>query len=434
MMLHMKALVIGAGVVGCSVALELRRCGWEVDVLDKNGDAGHGSTSASCGIVRRFYSQPGMIAMAHESASIWADWAGYLGPIDDNLARFHRPGMLFIPPRIDDATHRTVSEMTRLGIAARVLSADEVAELCPFLETASQHPAKPVDDPEFFEPTGRRIEGAVFEEDAGYVVSPGVATQNLRRAGERESVRFLLNTLAVGVERTATGTFSTETGDGTLLGSDVVINVAGPHSGHVNRLAGVELPLETRALRREVHLLKNPRFEEGGDEPLPIVGDLDNGIYFRPEGGGRDILVGSTEPACDEPEWIDDPDDFDHGVTELYRERQCLRLMKRFPEVGYGAARGLGALYDVTLLDWYPIADKTDLPGYFVCIGTSGSSFKTAPVLGRLMAGLVEAQRDGRDTDVQPFLLDLPRIGASVDASFLSRLRTPNRSTGTVIG
>ncbi|NIM63401.1 MAG: FAD-dependent oxidoreductase, partial [Acidobacteria bacterium] len=47
----MKALIIGAGVVGCSTALELRRCGWDVDVVDKNGDAGHGSTSASCGIV-----------------------------------------------------------------------------------------------------------------------------------------------------------------------------------------------------------------------------------------------------------------------------------------------------------------------------------------------------------------------------------------------
>jgi len=402
--------------------------------VDKNGDAGHGSTSASCGIVRRFYSQPGMIAMAHEAAAIWSDWANYLGPIDDGLARFLRPGMLFIPPRIDDGVRRTVAEMTRLGIAARLLSADEVAELFPFLETASQHPAKPTDDPEFFEPTGRQIAGAVFEEDAGYVVSPGVATQNLRTAGEREGVRFVLNTQVIGVAQTATGAFTSESDGGASLTSDVVINVAGPHSSRVNRMAGIDLPLETRALRREVHVQKNPRFDDGEAGSLPIVGDLDNGIYFRPESGGRDILVGSTEPACDEPEWIDDPDDFDHGVSELYRERQCWRLMKRFPEVRYGAARGLGALYDVTLQDWYPIVDRTDLPGYFVCIGTSGSSFKTAPVLGRLVAELIEAHRNGHDTDEQPLQLELPRIGVSVDTSFLSRLRAPNPSTGTVIG
>ena len=108
--------------------------------------------------------------------------------------------------------------------------------------------------------------------------------------------------------------------------------------------------------------------------------------------------------------------------------------MKRFPEVLYGPARGLGALYDVTLQDWYPIVDRTDLPGYFVCIGTSGSSFKTAPVLGQLVTGLIEAYQNGQDTDEQPLQLELPRIGTSVDTSFLSRLRTPNSSTGTVIG
>ncbi|NIM63402.1 MAG: FAD-dependent oxidoreductase, partial [Acidobacteria bacterium] len=342
--------------------------------------------------------------------------------------------MLFIPRHVGDETHATVAEMQRLGISARLLSAEEVAQRFPFLDPASNHPAKPVADPEFFEPTGRRIEGAVFEEDAGYVVSPGVATQNLRRAGERDGVRFLLNTEVAAVDHPAGGGFATRMTDGTVDESDVVINVAGPHSAHVNRMAGVELPLQTRALRREVHLLTNPRFEEGSTDSLPIVGDLDGGIYFRPESGGRDVLVGSTEPACDEPEWIDDPDDFDHGVTELYRERQCWRLMKRFPEVGYGPARGLAALYDVTVQDWYPIVDRTDLPGYYVCIGTSGSSFKTAPVLGRLVAALVEAQSSGRDTDAQPVQLELPHVGESVDTSFLSRLRKPNTSTGTVIG
>ena len=62
----MQVCVIGAGVIGCAIALELRRRGFDVTSVDKNGDAGHGSTSSSCGIVRRFYSQPGMIAMAHE--------------------------------------------------------------------------------------------------------------------------------------------------------------------------------------------------------------------------------------------------------------------------------------------------------------------------------------------------------------------------------
>jgi sarcosine oxidase subunit beta len=429
-----RASIIGAGVVGCATGLELRRRGYDVTVLDRNGDVGHGSTSASCGIVRRFYSQPGMVAMAHEAVHIWADWAAYLGPIDDDRAVFHRPGMLFIPPRVDDGVRGIVAGMKKLGIRVSLLSTEETAERFPFLDVASQYPTRPSDDPAFFEPTGRRIEGAVFEQDAGYVVSPGLATQNLRRAGERDGVRFLLNRDVRAIRKIAPRGFRLSTADGASLDSEIVVNASGPHSTKVNHLAGVELPLEIRPLRREVQALANPVFEAAGATGVPVVGDLDGGIYFRPESGGRDLIVGSTDPECDELEWVEDPDDFNQGVTELYRQRQCLRLMKRFPQVRLGPARGLGALYDVTVKDWYPVVDRTDLPGYYVCIGTSGSSFKTAPVLGGLLAQIIDACEGGQDTDESPIRLTLPRVGVSVDTHFLSRRRGQIRTTGTVIG
>jgi sarcosine oxidase subunit beta len=166
-----------------------------------------------------------------------------------------------------------------------------------------------------------------------------------------------------------------------------------------------------------------------------VVGDLDAGIYFRPEGvGGHDIVVGSTDPECDPKEFMDDPDDVDGTITDAYRERQCLRLMQRFPAVRLGPPRGVASCYDVTVRDWYPIVDRTDLPGFFVCIGTSGSSFKTAPVLGRLTAELVQSAEEGRDTDRDPLQFDLPRAGMSVDTAFLSRRRGEMRTSGTVIG
>jgi sarcosine oxidase subunit beta len=430
----MKASVIGGGVVGCAVGLELRRRGFDATVIDRNGDVGHGSTSASCGIVRRFYSQPGMIAMAHEALQIWKEWGSYLGPIDDDLARLQQPGMLFIPPLVDDTVRATVAEMKRLGIRAELLSLEEVERRFPFLDTSSHFPPRPVDDEAFFEPTRARIEGAVFEEDAGYVVSPGLATQNLRLAGEREGVRFLLNHDVVHIEPRDGGGFRLGFSGHEGLHCDVVVNVAGPHSSRVNHLARVQLPLETRALRREVHNLVNPRYSPETGGGIPVVGDINSGVYFRPEAGGREIIVGTTDPECDEAQWIDDPDDFDLSVTETYRQRQCLRLMKRFPEVGLGPPRGIAALYDVTVRDWYPIVDRTDLPGYYVCIGTSGSSFKTAPVLGRLLSEIVEASEGGRDIDRQPLILDLPRIGSHVDTRFLSRLRGDIQTSGSVIG
>ena len=234
------------------------------------------------------------------------------------------------------------------------------------------------------------------------------------------------------IERLARG-FRAESDRGTLE-CDVLVNAGGPHSAIVNEMAGVKLPLETRALRREVHTLANPLYGEPQKTPLPVVGDLDGGVYFRPEGGGHDLVVGSTDPECDPKEFLDDPDDAGGSVTDAYRERQCLRLMQRFPAVRLGPPRGVASCYDVTVRDWYPIVDRTELPGFYVCIGTSGSSFKTAPVLGRLTAELIRSGDEGRDTDREPFVFRLPRVGVSVDTAFLSRRRGEMRTSGTVIG
>ncbi|HHY54829.1 MAG TPA: FAD-binding oxidoreductase [Chloroflexi bacterium] len=428
----MQACVIGAGVIGCAVALELRRRGFAVTVIDKNGDAGHGSTSSSCGIVRRFYSQPGMIAMAHEGWHIWAEWRSFVGDIEGELIEFPRPGMVFIPPRLDESVLATAGEMQRLGIKAHVLSHAEAKARFPFLDLSSFYPATPVDDPRFFEPSERQLEGVVWEEDAGYVVFPALAAQNLRQAATRAGVEFRFHQQVTAIEAGATQRFELRLASGAALTTDVVVNVAGPHSAIVNRMAGVTLPLETRPLRREVHAQANPLFERGVS--LPIVGDLDGGIYFRPESRGRDIIVGSTDPQCDVLEFVDDPDAIDRSITQLYRQRQSLRLMKRMPSVTMGRPRGVADLYDVTVQDWYPIVDRTDLPGYYVCIGTSGSSFKTAPVLGMLTAQIVEACESGRDTDASPLPFELPRIGCTVNTQFLSRHRGKLQTTATVIG
>ncbi len=429
----MRVVVIGAGVLGCSTALALARRRHAVVVVDRHGEVGHGSTSASCGIVRRFYSEAGMSAMAHESAAIWADWGAWLGPVGEDLAVFHRPGVLLIPPAIDDGVRRIVESMRGVGVDAAILDTDEIAARFPFLDTSSHHPARPVDDDAFFEPTGRRLQGAVFERDGGYVVSPTLATHNLRLAAEREGARFALNREVTEIRRTVArrgrGGFEVVAG-GETFEAGAVVNIAGPHSSVINAMAGVELELELRALRREVHAVTNPVPQQGA---VPVVGDLDSGVYFRPESGGRDLIVGSADPVCDEKDWVD-PDDCRQGVTDRYWQRQCLRLMKRFPQVRLDRARGLSALYDVTVRDWYPVVDRTSLPGFYICAGTSGSSFKTAPVLGGLVADLIEANEGGRDTDADPLQLALPRIGRTIDTRFLSRLRRQVESTGTVFG
>jgi glycine/D-amino acid oxidase-like deaminating enzyme len=81
-------------------------------------------------------------------------------------------------------------------------------------------------------------------------------------------------------------------------------------------------------------------------------------------------------------------------------------------------------VYDVAD-DWTPIYDRTREPGYFVAIGTSGNQFKNAPLVGRLMATLIDEVRSGRDHDRDPVRLDLPRTGHTIDLGTFSRRRTP---------
>src|SRR3954454_16413670 len=93
------AVVIGAGVIGAAISLELARAGRRVVVVDKGTGVGDGSTSASSAIVRFHYSTFTGVAAAWEARQQWADWRGHLGHDDPaGQASFVRTGMLVLDP------------------------------------------------------------------------------------------------------------------------------------------------------------------------------------------------------------------------------------------------------------------------------------------------------------------------------------------------
>src|SRR5580693_8036069 len=95
----MRVVIIGAGVIGCSIALEMSRGGWEVTVVDKGPGAGMGSTSASSAVVRFNYSTLEGVVTSWVAAKRWLRWADYLGvPDPSGLARLHVTGKLMIEP------------------------------------------------------------------------------------------------------------------------------------------------------------------------------------------------------------------------------------------------------------------------------------------------------------------------------------------------
>ena len=85
--------------------------------------------------------------------------------------------------------------------------------------------------------------------------------------------------------------------------------------------------------------------------------------------------------------------------------------------------------------DWIPIYDKSDLPGFYMGVGSSGNQFKNAPIAGEMMADLVEACEDGHDHDRDPVSFTLKYTSRGVSLGFYSRLREINKdSSFSVLG
>lgn len=413
-------VVIGAGVIGSSIAFELSGAGHRVLVVDKAGGVGHGSTSASSAIVRFNYSSWAGVALAWESLHAWRDWPGHLGGQGGAaLATFRRTGMLVVPADAALFGH-TTALFDRAGVPWEHWTGADISRHAPALDPGAFGPPRPVDSDEFFAPAHGEVDG-LWTPDAGYVDDPQLAAANLARAAEAHGARYLLRRTVTALRRDGSrwrvGTSGGE------LEAEVVVNAAGPWSGKVNALAGVEddFGVLTRPMRQEVHQVAAPR-AYAGDAAVALA-DLDLGTYVRPAGAGH-LLVGGVEPECDPLEWVDDPDAVDPRPTAAGFRTQVTRAARRMPELRVpGRPSGVVGVYDVTD-DWTPIYDRTREPGYFVAIGTSGNQFKNAPLVGRLMATLVAEVRAGRDHDHDPVQLALPRTGHTIDLGAFSRLRT----------
>ena len=101
--------------------------------------------------------------------------------------------------------------------------------------------------------------------DAGYVNDPQLAARNLQHAAEALGARFRFRTEVVGIERDDERVTGVTLADGNVVRAPVVVNVAGPDSARVNRLAGLggTMTIGTRPMRQEVHHVPSPVGPDG---------------------------------------------------------------------------------------------------------------------------------------------------------------------------
>ena len=423
---EVDAVIIGAGVIGASIAFELAQRGYRTLNIDKLPASGYGPTSNSCAIVRAHYSSWDGVAMAYEGFFYWDDWERYLGVVDDaGTARYMKSGTILL--KSGTGHHdKVLKHYNDLGVEYEEWDKAELERRMPIYDTHAFWPPRRPSDPHFWDQPEEELDGAVYTPGSGYVNDPQLATHNLQRAAEAHGGEFLFKAEVAEIRRSNGRVEGVTLTDGHEIDAPIVINVAGPHSFVINRMAGVEdtMKVKTRALRHEVHHVPAPPdfdFEADGFH----TSDGDTGIYFRPESGNH-ILIGSEDPDCDPRLWVDEPDKYDRGVTEAQWEAQVYRLARRIPTLQIPNERkGIVDLYDVSD-DWIPIYDRSGLDGFYMAIGTSGNQFKNAPVVGYVMAELIDQVEHGHDHDNDPIKVKARYTGVDLDMAFYSRLREIN--------
>ena len=429
------AIVIGTGVIGSAISLELARAGWKTLSVDRNRDIGHGSTAGSCAIVRMHYSTFDGTALAWEGYHYWRDWAEYLeAPSGSDLARFREVGCLVMKTDGNGRLARHTRYSAMLDCPFEDWDNAQILERLPIYSLESFAPARRPDDPGFGRSNGGQLDGAVYWPNGGYVTDPALAARNLADAAVRSGAAIRLGAPVTAILRQGGRVAGVRLADGEVVSAPVVINVAGPGSARVNTLAGVtgDMTIETRPLRQEVVHVPAPEgfdFERDGT----IVSDGDIACYCRPEHGNH-ILIGSEDPPCDPHQFLDDEQSLDRGFSEQWTI-QAMRYAQRVPALGIpNRARGVVDLYDAST-DWIPVYDRSALDGYYMACGSSGNQFKNAAIAGRMMAALVDWCENGGDHDGEPMRFRLPRIDREIDVGFYSRRRPVNeQSSFSVLG
>ena len=376
-------IVIGAGVIGCSVAWHLARFGaGRVVVLDR-GRIAEGTSAMSSGILRTHYSVAANVELARRSWQVFDHFAATMED-DDASAGLVKCGYLIAAPEGDKLgpLRASLAAQVAMGIEVQTLDVAQAAALLPIAQ---------FDDAALIG----------FEPEAGFADATLVAT-GVARAARRLGVRFLEGVAATGLVRQAGRVVGVDTAQGRFH-AGLVISAQNIWARELAAWAGLDLPVV--AERHRVLALQGPR---AYTRAMPVFKDLGSpGMLYCRSYGGAQMLVsegiaGETLAApSNEPGEVS----MDH-VLEVGAQ-----VSQRFPSFdSAGLASSWTGVYDVTP-DWNPVLGRVNaLPGLIVACGFSGHGFKLSPAVGRVLAQ--EALGQATDVPLAPYALERFERGA----------------------
>ena len=369
-----ETVIIGGGVMGCSIAYNLAVRGMTSVVLLERHVLGSGATGRSTASVHTHYSTEVLARMARHSLQVFRNFDDVVG----GECGFTETGHLVFAGRSEyNQIAANVALQRETGIETSVIGQRDAAEIAPGFH---------LDD----------CAAIVYEPLSGHADASGTALAYATRARQL-GVKTELRSPATGLEIRGGKIASVITGQGRVSTGRVIV-AAGAWSRDFMARHGISLPL--KVTRHEVAAFRRP---SGSASSFPGASDMVNQIYFRPEGGDM-VLVGSGGPG----ELVEDPAIYGNRPAQGFIESVWTRLADRIPMMGRSEyATGFAGLYTSTP-DRHPIMDRvSEIEGLYLCAGFSGHGFKLAPAVGATMAELV---LDGRSSSIDISPLRLARF------------------------
>jgi len=376
-------LVIGGGIVGLSVAWQLRQLGVDRVVVLEADTLGSGSTGRAAGGVRRQFGSRFEIEMTLASL----DFFDGLLADPDFPGRFESVGYAFLAgPDERAALEQAVSIQHEMGIATEWLDPADVADRFPYLET-----------------TG--LVGGTFCRDDGFINPWDVVAWLARRC--RASGVTIHEQAPVESIDVREGRVRGARVGALAVAADIVVNAAGAWTGRVGSLAGASIPVTPSP---HVKFMTDPHAALPVD--MPLIVDLPTGAYVRSERGHAMVGVKSEGH----------PTGFQIDATPELLTWMAERAAIRFPSLRAASlARVITGLYEVTL-DHLPVVGAVPgLAGFYVVAGFNGHGIMHGPAAARALAELIVSGRaDSLDLDpLRPDRFEHPSSERRTESSAL---------------
>jgi 4-methylaminobutanoate oxidase (formaldehyde-forming) len=278
-----RAVVIGGGIAGCSIAYHLNKLGWRDVVLLEQGRLSGGTTWHAAGLVGQLRTHPSMTRLIRYSTELYAGLEAETG----QATGWKRCGSLTVARTEDRMTllKRVAASARVQGVACELLSPAEAGKRYPIMET-------------------KDLVGAIWLPGDGKA-NPADITQALAKGARAGGTRIFEKTRVEKIlvdDGVVTGV---ETKAGTIK-ADVVVIACGQWSRQLAATIGVTVPLHACE-----HMYIVTERIPGIAPDLPCLRDPDGYIYFKEEVGG--LLMGGFEPTA-KPWLTDVPADFEFGM------------------------------------------------------------------------------------------------------------------------